>query len=58
MNHNAGSVEARNKQIVQAAFDKWAAGTGNLFDDPAPDAKGRACYAFQSLRNSATVAGA
>ena len=39
MSHQAGSMEALNKQIVQAAFDRWAAGTGNLFDDLAPDAK-------------------
>lgn len=39
MSHEAGSIEARNKQIVQAAFDRWVAGTGNLFEDLAPDAK-------------------
>lgn len=39
MSHDANSIEARNKQIVQAAFDRWAAGTGNLFEDLAPDAK-------------------
>jgi len=33
------STEARNKQIVQAAFDAWAAGTGNPFDLLKPDAK-------------------
>ena len=33
------SIEARNKQIVQAAFDAWAAGTGNPFDLLKPDAK-------------------
>ena len=33
------SVEARNKLIVQAGFDKWKAGTGSVFDDLAPDAK-------------------
>jgi uncharacterized protein len=33
------SVEARNKQIVQAGFDKWKAGTGSVFDDLAPDAE-------------------
>ena len=29
MTHDANSIEARNKQIVQAGFDKWAAGTGS-----------------------------
>jgi uncharacterized protein len=39
MTHDANSIEARNKQIVQAGFDRWAAGTGSLFDDLVPDAK-------------------
>ena len=39
MSHDANSIEARNKQIVQAAFDKWVAGTGSLFDHLAADAK-------------------
>ena len=39
MSHEAGGMEALNKQIVQAAFDRWAAGTGNLFEDLTPDAK-------------------
>jgi uncharacterized protein len=33
------SMEARNKEIVQAAFDKWRDGTGGVFDLLAPDAK-------------------
>jgi uncharacterized protein len=32
------SVEARNKQMVQAGLDRWKAGTGGVFDDLAPDA--------------------
>jgi uncharacterized protein len=32
------SIESRNKQIIQAAFDKWIAGTGGLFDILAEDA--------------------
>jgi len=39
MSHDAKSIESRNKQIVQAGLDKWAAGTGSLFDDLLPDAK-------------------
>ena len=39
MTHEAGSIEARNKQIIQAAFDKWVAGTGGVFDLLAPDAQ-------------------
>ena len=39
MSSDDKSVEARNKQIVQAGFDKWKAGTGSVFDDLAPDAK-------------------
>jgi len=31
MTHDVNSIESRNKQIIQAAFDKWAAGTGSLF---------------------------
>ena len=32
-------VEARNKRIIQAAFDAWRNGTGNVFDLLALDAK-------------------
>ncbi len=32
-------VEARNKQAVQAGFDAWRNGTGNIFDLLAPDAQ-------------------
>ena len=39
MSSDDRSVDARNKQIVQAGFDKWKAGTGSVFDDLAPDAK-------------------
>jgi hypothetical protein len=38
MSSDDKSVEARNKQIVQAVFDKWKAGTGGVFDLLAPDA--------------------
>ena len=32
-------TEPRNKQTVQAAFEKWRAGTGGVFDLLAPDAR-------------------
>ena len=32
-------AETRNKQTVQAAFEKWRAGTGGVFDLLAPDAR-------------------
>ncbi len=31
------SREARNKQLIQRAFDQWVAGTGNVFDLLAED---------------------
>jgi ketosteroid isomerase-like protein len=31
-------TEAGNKEIIRAAFDRWAAGTGGVFDLLAPDA--------------------
>jgi uncharacterized protein len=31
--------EAENKQVIQRAFDAWAAGTGGVFDLLAPDAQ-------------------
>jgi ketosteroid isomerase-like protein len=31
--------EAHNKQVVQAAFDAWRAGTGGVFDLLAPEAR-------------------
>jgi hypothetical protein len=33
------SMEARNKETIQAAFDAWRDGTGNIFDLLTPDAK-------------------
>jgi uncharacterized protein len=33
------SVEAQNKELVQAGFDKWRDGTGSVFEFLAPDAK-------------------
>jgi uncharacterized protein len=35
---DANSVESRNKEIVRAAFEKWVAGTGGVFDLLAADA--------------------
>jgi uncharacterized protein len=32
-------MEARNKEIVREGFAKWAAGTGTIFEQLAPDAK-------------------
>lgn len=32
-------VEARNKKVIQAAFDAWRDGTGSPFDLLAPDAR-------------------
>src|SRR5262249_55466781 len=32
-------VQARNKQAVRAAFDRWRDGTGSVFDLLAPDAR-------------------
>lgn len=32
-------MEARNKEIIQAGFDAWRAGTGRVFDLLAPDVK-------------------
>ena len=39
MTQDANSTEARNKQIIQSAFDKWAAGTDGVFDLLADDAQ-------------------
>ncbi|HEY4710290.1 MAG TPA: nuclear transport factor 2 family protein [Candidatus Acidoferrales bacterium] len=33
------SVEAQNKELVQAGFEKWRDGTGSVFEFLAPDAK-------------------
>lgn len=33
------SIEAQNKQLVQAGFEKWRKGTGSVFEILAPDAK-------------------
>jgi ketosteroid isomerase-like protein len=33
------SIEVRNKQAIQAAFDGWRDGTANVFDLLTPDAK-------------------
>ena len=33
------SVEAQNKELVQAGFDKWRDGTGSVFEFLASDAK-------------------
>lgn len=38
-NYDSMSVEARNKQLVQLAFERWTAGTGGVFDLLAPHAK-------------------
>jgi uncharacterized protein len=32
-------LEAQNKELVQAGFDKWRDGTGSVFEFLAPDAK-------------------
>ncbi|HYO84135.1 MAG TPA: nuclear transport factor 2 family protein [Bryobacteraceae bacterium] len=32
------SMEVRNRQLIQAGFHAWRAGTGNIFDLLAPDA--------------------
>ena len=39
MTNDRGETEASNRQIVQAAFDAWKAGTGSVFDLLADDAK-------------------
>jgi uncharacterized protein len=39
MTHDANSMEARNKEIIRGAFEKWTAGTGGVFDLLAPDAQ-------------------
>ena len=39
MTHDANSMEARNKEIIRRAFEKWVAGTGGVFDLLAPDAQ-------------------
>ncbi len=36
---DANSVESRNKEVIRAAFEKWVAGTGGVFDLLAPDAQ-------------------
>jgi uncharacterized protein len=39
MIHSGDSIESRNKEIIRAAFEKWIAGTGGVFDllvDEAP----------------------
>jgi hypothetical protein len=33
--------EAENKQVIQRAFDAWAAGTGGVFDLLAPTHSGQ-----------------
>jgi uncharacterized protein len=38
MSREAHSVESRNKDIISAAFEKWIAGTGGVFDLLAEDA--------------------
>jgi ketosteroid isomerase-like protein len=32
MTHEANSIESRNKELIRAAFEKWVAGTGGVFD--------------------------
>lgn len=37
MTHDPSSIESRNKEIIRTAFEKWAAGTGGVFDLLAAD---------------------
>ena len=39
MTHDANSIEARNKELIRTAFEKWVAGTGGVFDLLAEDAQ-------------------
>jgi uncharacterized protein len=36
---DANSIESRNKEIIRAAFEKWVAGTGGVFDLLTDDAQ-------------------